>query len=352
MFDASGIGTYIRELVPRVMAARPDLSYVLLGPSRPPDHWPSTPSVETRWVECRAPIYSLREQWEVPRLVPSSNDLLWVPHFNVPLAYRGRLMVTVHDVFHLAQPRFAGHGLGRLVAATLLGAVRRRADAILAPSEFTASEFRKYVGEPRSITVTPLAAGPGWSLRPEGPSPHPRPYFLFVGNVKPHKNLAGLLEAFSSIVERYPHDLVVIGKKEGFRSGDKGSVERARALGDRVRFLGALGFDELKHWMAHAQAAVMPSYYEGFGLPPLEAMSLGTPVVVSDRASLPEVCGDAALYVDPDRPSSIVSALEHLAGDAGLREDMIRKGLARARTFDWDLTLHKTLPALERCLRG
>lgn len=347
MLHSSGIGTYLQELVPRVLASRPDWSFVLLGSRVEAGDWPSVDREDIRWVGCGAPIYSLREQWEVPQAVPRETDLLWVPHFNVPVRYKGRLLVTVHDVFHLAQRRFAGRGPKRWAAQFLLEAVKRKADAILTPSEFTAGEFRRWVGEPRSLTVTPLAAGPLWSQSLGGATPHPRPYFLFVGNVKPHKNLAGLLDAFASVQGRIPHDLVVAGKKEGFLSGDAGSVERAKGMEGRVLFLGALEPEVLKRWVAFAQAAVLPSFYEGFGLPPLEAMAMGTPVVVSNRASLPEVCADAALYVDPDKTESIAEALERIANEQTLRTELSRKGLARAATFSWDATLQKTLPVLD-----
>jgi glycosyltransferase involved in cell wall biosynthesis len=260
--------------------------------------------------------------------------------------------VTVHDLFHLAMPRYAGRGLKRWAAERLLRSVRTRARAVLVPSEFTAGEFRKYLGEPRRLVVTPLAVDEDWSRRPEGDSSHPRPYFIFVGNVKPHKNLLGFLDAFALVKDRLPHDLMVVGKQDGFRLGDPQSALRAQALGTRVRFLGALGSAELRRWVAFAQAAVLPSFYEGFGLPPLEAMAMGTPVVVSDRASLPEVCGDAALYITPESPDSIAEALERLAGDPVLRQDLIDRGYERARTFSWEATLQKTLPALAEALHG
>jgi glycosyltransferase involved in cell wall biosynthesis len=352
MLHASGIGTYIREMLPRVMTARPDLSYVLLGSRRESAGWPFVSKVNMEWVECNAPIFSLWEQFEILRAIPPETDLLWVPHFNIPLRYRGRLLVTVHDVFHLAQPQFSRWGLRRWGARVLLQTACLHASAILTPSQFTASEFQKYVGKPRSLAVTPLAAGREWFQKPKGPSPHPRPYFLFVGNVNPHKNLSGLLDAFFLIKDRLPHDLVIVGKREGFRLGDKRSTKRALSLGERVMFLGALELEDLKRWVGSAQAAILPSFYEGFGLPPLEAMALGTPVVVSDRASLPEVCGDAAMYVDPDRPASIANALDHLASDPALRESLIAKGRRHVRTFSWDTTLRKTLPVIEEHLRG
>jgi len=350
MLRASGIGTYIRELVPRVLSARPGTSFVLLGDPREAEGWLPKAMEGVRWVDCRAPIYSLREQWRVPRAVPEGTDLLWVPHFNIPVLYSGHLLVTVHDVFHLACPRFAGWGPRRWVAQCLLSAVRRKAAAVLTPSEFTAGEFRRYVGEPSALQVTPLAAGREWSLAPGGEPPHPKPYFLFVGNVKPHKNLAGLLDAFDRVRGLVPHDLVVVGKKEGFRLGDERSVRRAREMEGRVLFAGALDPVDLRRWVAFAQAVVLPSFYEGFGLPPLDAMAMGTPVLVSDRASLPEVCGDAALYVNPESVESMARGLERIAGEPGLRTELSRKGLARSRVFDWEVTLQGTLAVIDRAL--
>jgi glycosyltransferase involved in cell wall biosynthesis len=118
-----------------------------------------------------------------------------------------------------------------------------------------------------------------------------------------------------------------------------------------VRFTGELPVGDLQRWVAHAQALVLPSYYEGFGLPPLEAMALGTPVVVSDRASLPEVCGDAALYVNPDQPATIAAAMGRIAADPHLRASLSIQGKKRASEFSWDKTLKGTLKVMDEVLR-
>jgi len=350
MLNASGIGTYIRQLVPRVMEARERDTFTLLGRRAEAEGWKAAVHPRATWVECDAPIYSLREQWLLPSLVPKGTGLLWIPHYNIPLFYGGRILANVHDVFHLAMPQFTGGLHRRLYAKILFGAVVRKARAVLTISRFSASELERLVGKPRRLVVTHLAADESWFERPVGGSPFTEPYFLFVGNVKPHKNLSGLLEGFSQVWKKIPHDLVVVGKRDGFLTGDQRIGALSEPFGDRVKFTGPLSEADLKRWMAHAEALVLPSFYEGFGLPPLEAMALGTPALLSRRASLPEVFGDSALYFEPDRAGEIAECLERVATDPALRADLSRRGSVKAREYSWEKTLAATLPVIEECL--
>ncbi len=352
MLNASGIGTYIRQIVPRVMEARPGDRFALLGRRSEAGDWSAASHPRASWIECSAPVYSLREQWEVPRRVPRDADLFWATHYNIPLCYRGRLLVNVHDVFHLAMPQWTGGWHRKLYAKALFDGVVRKAAAVLTISRFSGSELERLAGKPRNLTVTHLAAGPEWFVEVPGESPHPKPYFLFVGNVKPHKNLSGLLRGFALVKDHIPHDLVVVGKREGFITGDKGIGALAEPFGDRVRFTGYLEDSELRRFMARAEALVLPSYYEGFGLPPLEAMALGTPALLSRRASLPEVFGDAALYFEPDKPVEIGEALRRVAQEPALRRELSDKGRAKAREYSWEKTLAATLPVVEQALAG
>jgi len=352
MLNASGIGTYIRQLVPRVVDARPDDRFFLLGRRAEAEGWSPVSHPRVTWIECDAPIYSLREQFEIPRKVPKGTDLLWVPHFNVPLFYGGRLLCDIHDVFHLANPQFAGGFLKRAYAGLLFRAAVRKSRAVLTISHFSASEIERLIGKPRKLVVTHLAADEAWFKAPAGERPHPKPYFLFVGNVKPHKNLAGLLEGFALVKDSIPHDLVVVGKRDGFLTGDPRVGALAAPFGDRVRFTGHLGENDLRLFTAHAEALVLPSYYEGFGLPPLEGMALGVPALLSRRASLPEVFGDAALFFEPDKPGEIGDALKRVATDPALRKDLSDRGRAKAREYSWDKTLQQTLPVIDEALNG
>lgn len=352
MHRNTGIGTYLQNLVPRVMAALPDARFNLLGDPDELSGHPWTSDDNATIVECRAPIYSVAEQLAVSRRTPGSTDLLWSPHYNIPLLYRGRLLVTVHDALFLAMPQYAGGSQRRLYVNVMFRALRRKADAILCVSDFTRRELVKLTGKDRGNLFT---AHPGvdgsWFDVEKDRNPHLRPYLLFVGLVKPHKNLRALIEAFEEVKDEVPHDLVIVGNREGLITSDETVVIRAATLEDRVLFTGFVEEDLLRQYFAHADALVLPSLYEGFGLPALEAMACGCPVIVSDAASLPEVCGDAALYCDPRDPSDIAEKIQRLAGDAGLRETLRERGRARAELFTWEACAARTVEVIERVLR-
>jgi len=292
---------------------------------------------------CTAPPFSVAEQLVVPAIVSARSRLLWVPHFNVPLAYSGRLAVTIHDVLPLAMPQFV-RGLHRRVAARLMfRRIARSAAGILCDSHFTAHELARLtaVDEARVSTV-PLGVGENWFKDDSiGDATH-RPYFLYVGNVKPHKNLSRLVESFAGVSGIIPHDLVVVGRKEGFGTGDL-AVERLTGdVPNRVVFAGQVSNAELERYYLHATALVFPSLYEGFGLPALEAMAAGCPVLASNAAALPEVCGDAALYFDPYDADDIGHKMALLAGDDSLRSRLIDLGKLQASKFSWKRTAELT----------
>ena len=347
MLEHSGIGTYIRNVVPRIVAARPQVSFTLLGEPEALD-W-GYPNV--RVIEARAPIYSVKEQLELPRLIPETTALFWSPHYNIPLSYRGKLLVTVHDVFHLVTNDLSLPK--ELYAQGMFRAVRRKADAIVTVSEFSKNELLRLTGEGRQdITPVHIGVDRAWFEILEKSRPYPKPYLLFVGNVKPHKNVRGLVKAFELVQRQLPHDLVIVGKREGFLTADEGVASLAASLGERVRFTGFVEDAQLKSLVKHADALVLPSFYEGFGLPPLEAMACGCPVVVSDIPPLQEVCGDAALYCDPHSPQAIAAKLMQLMDDESLRASLVQKGLARAQQFTWDKCAEKTLEVMDRVLQS
>jgi glycosyltransferase involved in cell wall biosynthesis len=351
MIGASGIGTCIAEWLPRLTAARPEIDFVLLGPGPVLAVLPWTRTPNVRVIEFDASIYSIREQIDLPRRAPRTTDIFWSPHYNIPVAWRGRLVVTIHDLAHLALPEFAGGPHRRAYARFMFGRISRSADAIMTDSEFSRAEFARLVGVRRAQPqVVHLGVDRGWFEIPPSPSPHPRPYLLYVGNVKPHKNLSRLLQAFEQLASRVACDLLILGKNEGFLSEDANARAAAERLAPRVQLLGTLPQDLLKRYVTHAEALLQPSLYEGFGLPPLEAMAAGCPTIVSRTASLPEVCGDAALYFDPLDARSIAEAVLRLLHQPELSETLRCRGLERARHFTWDRSAAAVLAVLERLL--
>ncbi|HEX7003861.1 MAG TPA: glycosyltransferase family 1 protein [Trueperaceae bacterium] len=350
MVNASGIGVYLKQLLPRIVAARPQRRFILLGDPGELSafNWAGSDNVEIR--EFTAPVYSISEQVLAPLVVPRGSRLYWAPHFNVPLGVGTKLLTTVHDAFHLAMPQFVPGYHRRAYAAAMFRSLASRSQAILTVSHFTRRELLRLTPvHPEKIQVIYLGADPLW-LRAEGANlkPHARPYLLYVGNVKPHKNLISLLTAFRSLVGSIPHDLVLVGKREGFLTADSFVAGAARALGDRILFTDFVTDEQLKAYFTHADALVHPSLYEGFGLSPLEAMACCTPAIVSNVASLPEVCGDAATYFDPRSPDDIARAILTLLKDPQLKAEMVKRGRQRANDFSWTNTAAATMEVLDR----
>ncbi len=349
MMWASGIGSYIRNLVSRIIVRYPDIKFYLLGNPAEMDRWEGFKKPNVQRIKTSSPIFSFSEQWEIARKIPLDSALFWSPNYNFPVLYKGKLLVTVHDVFHLANPQFVSGPHRRFYAKFMFKKLVDRSDEILCVSQFTKKELLRLAGgKADKMNVIHNGVDPSWFKVAKKERPHPKPYLLFVGNVKPHKNLGRLLQAFALLKDRIPHDLILIGKKEGFITGDREVINQAERFGKRVRFTGVLEDEQLHQFYACADLLVFPSLYEGFGLPPLEAMASGTPVACSNTASLPEVCGDASIYFDPYRPEDMAEKIEKVLTDKTLRKDLMKKGLEHAHRFDWENTVAETARILER----
>jgi glycosyltransferase involved in cell wall biosynthesis len=226
---------------------------------------------------------------------------------------------------------------------------------VLAVSEHTKHEVVGLLGvPPERVVVTPNAARA--HFRPPDAATLaqfrarkelPEQFVLYVGTLEPRKNLTTLLDAYSQVVRSSNAPLIVGGGKGWLYDA---VFERLEALGlrDRVHFVGYLDEEDLPLWYAAATVFVFPSLYEGFGMPPLEAMACGTPVVTSNTTSLPEVVGDAGLMVSPRDAEALAEALLRLLRDADLRAELRARGLQRARTFSWRASAERTLHAYEQ----
>lgn len=351
--NTSGIGTYLRNVLPGVVTAFPSKKFHLIGDRVALSTLQWTNSANVFLVEAKAPMYSFAEQLELVRNIPDGTTLFWATHYNIPLLYRGKMLVTVYDLFHLAKPELVGGLLKRLYAKIMFGMVRQRAAAILTISRFTRDEFVRFTGKTiQPIYPIHLGVADDWFHIPPSARPYQRKYILFVGNVKPHKNLSALVKAFGLMCDQIPHDLVIVGKKEGFITGDAAVASIAASLGSRVHFTGYVDDETLHQYFAHAEAMVFPSLYEGFGLPPLEAMAAGCPVLSSNAASLPEICGDAALYFNPDSVHDISEKLMMMLTDDKLRSAFRLRGLEHAKCFRWDDCVRKTCDVIRHLIKS
>lgn len=356
VWDA-GIGTYLQQLLPRVLQRLASTPCTILIPPGA-EEWCAEMQ---RGAGTRAAMkvlaarpFSLSEQ-VVLRRATDCGSVLWATSLAHPLFHRGPLVATVHDVAQLAlTPPLAGSRLTRAAARMYMHSLQRTARSLLFISEFTRREFTHHVGAPAlQSSVTPLGVDPVWfSAGAAAPLPQERPYFVSVSSVRPHKNFSRLLRAFEAVAHQVPHDLIIIGESRDLRTLDITLPTQMARLGGRARFLGRLPHEELRRWVAHADAMVFPSLYEGFGLPPLEAMAAGCPVLCSTAGAVKEVCGEAAIYFDPQDVGSMqLCLLAHAAASPVDRADRVRRGVERARSFRWEHTAELTAAVLTGILK-
>jgi glycosyltransferase involved in cell wall biosynthesis len=351
--DSSGVGVYIKGIMPGIVEQLGDVSIVGLGDRSRLKKFSWSRAENVRLIDCKAARYSLAEQIQLPFAIPSGTDLFFSPYYTIPLLYRGRLAVTVHDLSHLVTPEITRDPRKKLYARTMFRAIRKRASIIFTVSNFSKGELLSLTEGPRrdNILPTPLGISEEWHGAAQLPSVRRGPYFVHVGNIKPYKNLGRLVEAFLKVQDRVAHDLVLVGQNEGMITGESADFfDRVRGAGKRIHLTGLVSYDQLLALVGHADALIMPSLYEGFGLPPIEAMAAGVPVAVSRAASLPEACGDAALYFDPLDVDDIAAKLIQIASDDGLRSQLREKGLARSKQFTWKACSTITADALRASL--
>jgi glycosyltransferase involved in cell wall biosynthesis len=351
--DCSGVGVYIKGILPGIVGRLKHVMIIGLGDRSRLSDFDWSRAENVRLVDCRAARYSLTEQIQLPYAIPNGVDLFFSPYYTIPLLYRGRFAVTVHDMSHLVLPEIVSDVKKRIYAQTMYRALRKRASTVFAVSNFTKGELLRLSAKGRAdnVIVTPLGVAPEWYEAARMDAVHRRPYFICVGNVKPHKNIGRLVSAYLQIMDRVPHDLILAGQTDGMITGETPEFfERVRAAGPRVHMTGVVSDRELLSLVGHADALVMPSLYEGFGLPPLEAMAAGVPVLAARAASMPEVCGEAALYFDPKNVEDIARNLVRIASDPDLCTRMREAGRQRSRQFTWESCASITAGALETCL--
>jgi len=369
----AGLGRYTRELTRALLLRSDPWSYVLFvrGDEGGLGDLPRSSNVQR--VTFNAPHYSIQEHLLWPQAIRRSGiTLLHVPHFDVPLYSPTPFIATIHDLTLHHYPNQASL-LKRTAYRFLMRSTLKRAAHIIAVSEFTRGELSKQYAclrtpldrAPKERVERPLDSALRASLEestdhisviPEGVSPifHPagrgqrefigqewqlpERYFVYVGNAKEHKNVQTLIDAFEKVCTHYPEPLPTL-----LLVSHGPEVQRLR-LAPGVRILEKIDDMHLRALYTGAVAMVLPSLYEGFGLPCLEAMASWCPVIAANRTSLPEVCGDAALLVEPtvEGLSSAMVNVMHLHSDSMERATMMERGLQRAKEFTWEKTAERT----------
>lgn len=355
-----GIGTYVRRLVEELAHLDQENDYVLIVG---PDGREALPELPTRFRFSTesARVYSLREQASLSlHLARLRLDLFHATHYVLPLWVPSRTVVTIHDIIHLLYPEFLPNRFALLYAQRMVRRALGRAERILTVSHTTRRDLGRYFSlgmERISVIYNGVEESYRQRLAPDvlagrlaelGLS---SPYLLFVGNPKPHKNVNRLLEAYAQALRLRPFEapLVIVGN-------DASAGERIRlrseylGIGDRIRVLGTVPSESLPVLYQGATLFLYPTLYEGFGLPVIEAMASGVPVVTSNSSALKEIAEGYAHLVDPLDVGAIAEAIAHCMSEPEHLVSLAKLGIRRAEQFSWKEAAGRTLEVYQRVL--
>jgi glycosyltransferase involved in cell wall biosynthesis len=368
-----GLGRYTKEVVDRIIALDHNSEYVIfLGKDNFEEF--KTSNLKVKKVLADVRWYTLAEQILMPFYIWREKlDLMHWPHFNVPLLCLTKFIVTIHD---LILTRFSTqrattlspffYWLKNAAYKIIIRTAIKRAQKIIAVSEFTKNDIvQKFKVNRDKIVVTyegvfePLPrAGNEDDKKVLFRYNITSPFLLYVGNAYPHKNLEGLIKVFFKIRNRYYVEkaantnlnkkknnlqLVLVGKEDYFYTKVIKFSKEFDKRGNKIIFSGFVPDDDLVVFYRKALAYIFPSLYEGFGLPPLEAMAQGCPVVSSNKASMPEVLGEAAFYFNPEDKSEMYNQIIRIINNSSLREELIKKGHEQIKKYSWQECAEQTL---------
>lgn len=366
---SKGLGRYVQEIVDNVIALDQENEYVIfLNKENYSEFITDNPRV--RKVAVNIKWYTALEQILFPLIIVKERlDLMHFPHFNVPVFTPGRFVVTIHDLILTKFPTVRASTLSpvfyyikNFLYRLVIKIAVMRASKVIAVSEFTKKDVvEQFKISPAKVQVTLEGVADLASNKDRHPIPKSDDketllgynirgdFILYVGNAYPHKNLDFLIEVFSKMLENKPDfRLVLVGKEDYFYKHLKESARKRNLWkeGDDkspIVFPGYVPDSELKVLYGNAQAYVFPSLYEGFGLPPLEAMSMGCPVISSDQSSLPEILGEAALYFNPRDQEDVLKKIETIIKNDNLRNKLVERGYKQIKKYNWQEAASKTL---------
>jgi glycosyltransferase involved in cell wall biosynthesis len=359
--ESTGVGYYAKHLVRALARIDPENDYLLYGIFYDcyPEGWKKAAiprSLNFRLHQKYSLSWLVRKRWENAgrhkEKLLGGIDLLHSTAYTMPLLPRLPVIVTIHDLSFFVYPQHHTEANYQFVTRNVHQAARR-ASFIIADSESTKRDIMRFLHVPEErIEVIYLAAGDGFDEKryPETIAQIKnkyrikKPYFFAVGSIEPRKNLTSALISFKALTEtkKIDYQFVVAGGK-GWKNEAFFQVSRKLSLGEHLVLTGYVPEEDLPALYQGAEVFVYPSLYEGFGLPVLEAMSSGTPVITSNASSLPEAAGDAALLVNPKETFDLYKAMEALVMDPALRAELKEKGLKQSKKFTWEKTALETL---------
>ncbi|MDP2684554.1 MAG: glycosyltransferase family 1 protein [bacterium] len=364
-----GIGRYIEQLILNLQKIDHDNQYIFFV--KKDFSLPAQAGLKIsdysrfRTVVVDIPWYGWEEQVKIPKIIKKEKvDLMHFPHWNVPLFYNEPFVVTIHDLimFHFPRPEATTLGplkfwFKDLFHRIILKNAIKKAKHVITTSEFTKQDLYKTLGAPMAKMTTVYQAPANLNPKSEIRNPKlvmekyniKKPYVLYVGSAYPHKNLDGLLKAWKIFLDKYNLDfqLVLVGKRSLYRHAYKKLRQQYNNLtieqSDSVIFTGFVPDDELSTLYRKAQLYIFPSLYEGFGLPPLEAMVHGVPVASSNRTCLPEILGEGAIYFDPENIEQMADIINTGLTDENIRHDLSVSGPQELQKYSSQKLAKETL---------
>jgi len=354
---STGIGTYTQNVVSRLKACGSIHLCALTLAEHTPKLRPYCDEVSI----VKSHIYSLREQFEIPWQA-RRGDVLHVPHYNVPVFHAGTLLVSIHDLTHILDETFRRSLKSRIYAQPMFRLAASKAAHIFTVSEYSKRQIMEHLNVPEE-KVTVAYNGVSSQFVPE-PRDEARstvnrelrfsgPYLLYIGNLKPHKNVSGLIRAFAALRARgkLDHKLLIVGDDASGRPAMM-KLAREHQLNGATVFVRGITGDLLRTTYCGADITVLPSFEEGFGLPIVESMACGTPVACSSAASMPEVGGEAAEYFNPHDIESISNALDHVLMSADRSREMQMLGAKQAARFSWEVSARRHFEVYKKFLHN
>ena len=358
----TGIGRYTAELIEQLSKQDSDNEYVLFMRKEAFDSF-KVPNGRFKKVLADFKHYSLGEQFGFNALLKKEKlDLMHFTHFNAPVFYNKPFVVTIHDLTLTFFPgKKMNHFLQRMAYHWVINNVTKKAKKIIAVSQHTKKDLVEtlHISEDKISViyngVTAKFGGTEPTSRPEmmkelGLS---RPYFLYTGVWRDHKNIVGLIKAFAKFNEEVgrQYELVITGPHNPTYHEVPDTVKELDAEED-IHLVGLVSEENIYALYLNALAYVFPSFYEGFGLPPLEAMQCGTPVVASNVSAVPEICGEGnALYFDPYDVDDMAAKMKQVVADPGLRQKLIDNGRERVKFFSWEKMTAEVLDIYNKTLK-
>jgi len=339
MNNYSGIGTYMRTIIPEIITKLNSTSFHLII-NKCNDDIIFADNVKT--IKVNSKPYSFKEHFEIPRKVPKNIDLYWSPHYIHPFFLKSKYLLTIHDLYHIKK---SNNIFKNIYSYLYFAHIRYYKYNLIAVSNFTKNELLKLKFKKNSITMIHN----GLDGKYENLSLENKNYILTVGNLKKNKNILRLVNAYESIQNDINLDLYIVGDYKNIKNKDILALSKIKK-NKRIHLLGVLKKEELEKHYNSARFYIHPSIYEGFGYPPLEAMSCGCPVLSSKEGSLSEVCKEGALYFDAYNYEDIALKMRDFLSDDSYREKLINQGSKVILDYRISKTIEKTTELIERII--